>query len=496
MSRESSAVSDRLEMVASLLERLSDAGIRYVHWKSNEHLPAALRGETDLDLLIRDEDGSDFRRVVEDMGFVALEPVPGRRVAGMEGYLGFDSATGRLIHLDVHRRLVLGERLVKNHHLPIEEWLLDDARISDGVLIPRAEKELLLLYIRSMLKTTWKPLLRSILRGGSPFPDRIQREAAWLASQADRSSLPDTVRTSGLPFTPEEVEEFHERALAGRLGWPYVWRRRRSILRRMRRYQRQSQISAGLRKWWLRARSTPAAQRIGLGLPRRTISGRAPVVAVVGADGSGKTRLTRDLEAWLAQKLRVRHVYFGQPKGKGLFWLLNKPGAVVRSLGRSESAGRRALALVLSPIARWGERSKWLALAGRRRRLAVEARRHGGSGVVVIAERYPLRHFWSMEQPMDGPRLGQNSTRLLSRLEMRRYAAIPAPDLVIALQADLDTLRERKIDLTVDEHIAKTEAVSRLSPGEGLVVIDSTQPYEQMLLEAKRAVWDAILATR
>ena len=47
---------------------------------------------------------------------------------GMESFLGFDPTTGTLLHLDVHYRLVLGEQLIKNHHLPVEDWLLAGSR--------------------------------------------------------------------------------------------------------------------------------------------------------------------------------------------------------------------------------------------------------------------------------------------------------------------------------------------------------------------------------
>ena len=43
---------NKLKLAASLFVDLADKDVRYVHWKSNEHLDAALRGETDLDLLI------------------------------------------------------------------------------------------------------------------------------------------------------------------------------------------------------------------------------------------------------------------------------------------------------------------------------------------------------------------------------------------------------------------------------------------------------------
>ncbi|MGH8916555.1 MAG: hypothetical protein ACRDZM_18820, partial [Acidimicrobiia bacterium] len=107
----------RLELAKSLFTTLDAEGVDYVHWKSNEHLPAALEGDTDLDLLVDPDDRTDFLTVIEGLGFVAMLPPPARAVPGIDSYLGFDPATGALLHLDVHYRLVLGEQLIKNHHL-------------------------------------------------------------------------------------------------------------------------------------------------------------------------------------------------------------------------------------------------------------------------------------------------------------------------------------------------------------------------------------------
>jgi hypothetical protein len=204
----------------------------------------------------------------------------------------------------------------------------------------------------------------------------------------------------------------------------------------------------------------------------------------VGADGSGKSRLTHDLRDWLAWKLDVRHVYFGQPKG-GLTWrLLSKPGSMARAKGGGSG-----------PLARWTESRKWLWLARRRRRWAQGGRADAAAGVVVIAERYPLPEFESMSAPMDGPRLIGTSSSL-ERRELAAYRAIPAPDLTLILAADLDVLRARKIDLGVEEHTAKVEAVAGLTEQPGRKLIDAGPPYERVLLEAKIAVWEAIRGPR
>jgi hypothetical protein len=79
---------------------------------------------------------------------------------------------------------------------------------------------------------------------------------------------------------------------------------------------------------------------------------------------------------------------------------------------------------------------------------------------------------------------------------MRHYLAIEPPDLTIVLRTDLQTLRDRKIDLTVEEHTAKVAAVADLAASNSRVVIDAGQPYEDVLLAAQNAIWRAIRESR
>ena len=207
-----------LRLIDALLEGLAANRIQYVHWKSNEHLEPALRGETDLDLLVLGEHRDPFEKVLTGLSFVPLASAPARRIPGTASYLGFDPTTGALVHLDVQYRLVLGEQLLKNHHLPVEDWLLDDPSNLGGVRVPKPEQEMLLLYVRAMLKTTNRQLLAARVKGGSPVPQRIVKEARWLAERTDPASLDAAANSSGLEVGGDELAEFRTRVVGGSPG--------------------------------------------------------------------------------------------------------------------------------------------------------------------------------------------------------------------------------------------------------------------------------------
>ncbi|MFZ0625745.1 MAG: hypothetical protein WAN34_04545, partial [Acidimicrobiia bacterium] len=69
---------DQLQIIRSLFTDLDEAGVAYVHWKSNEHLAAAVLGQTDLDLLVDPVDRATFEQSLKDHGFVTMLPPKAR----------------------------------------------------------------------------------------------------------------------------------------------------------------------------------------------------------------------------------------------------------------------------------------------------------------------------------------------------------------------------------------------------------------------------------
>ena len=57
-----------LPVLRPVFDALDGAGVRYCHWKSNRNLASALRGDTDLDLLVYRGDAARFRSIVERAG--------------------------------------------------------------------------------------------------------------------------------------------------------------------------------------------------------------------------------------------------------------------------------------------------------------------------------------------------------------------------------------------------------------------------------------------
>ena len=484
-----------LSIITDLFAGLNAGELSYCHWKSNINLDRSLTGQADLDLLVDVADRAPFEALLADLRFVRLTHTGPKRTLGLEDYLGFDDATGALVHLHLHYRLVLGEQRVKNHHLPVERWLLGNGRMMKGVRVPRAQDELLLLYVRSILKSDTRACVRAWLRKPSPvFPAAIVTELKWLSEQTTADDVVAACRASGLGIAEDDVSLFLARLRTGRLTPSYVFAQKRALVRQLRRYQRYSTVRCVARKIWFRLRYTRVVRAVAP-LPRKRLDGSGRFVVLAGADGSGKTTLATDLPRWLGWKLESRRVYFGQPKRSLVATVLRRARRVSVAAGGALIAGPSApIGRGLSGVGRLMDALLWAYMARHRRAFDREARARVRDGHVVFAERFPLRAFWEMDVPMDGPRLRPQPSdgpllRRLGRVERSLYEGLQTPEHVIVLTAGLPTLRARKPETPLEEHRAKVRAIAQVAGRHVHDTIDAERPYAEVLLEAKRLVW-------
>src|SRR2546427_4382965 len=85
-----------LPVLCPVFDALDGAGVRYCHWKSNRNLASALRGDTDLDLLVHRGDAARFRSIVERAGF---RPTRGSGHPSIANYYGLVEESGKLLDL-------------------------------------------------------------------------------------------------------------------------------------------------------------------------------------------------------------------------------------------------------------------------------------------------------------------------------------------------------------------------------------------------------------
>jgi thymidylate kinase len=499
---------ETIPALGDLLDELAREQVRYCLWKGNVRLTEALGGRTDLDVLVDREQAPVFREILHRHRLKPLVAPRGSAYPGIENFLGMDSASGRLFHLHVHYQLVLGERFVRKFRLPLERAVLDSIRPLQGVPVPHPALELSVLSVRTLLKYRGRDAVKDMVGIRSPgISKEIQNEVAWLLDQTSVKEVRDVLEASGGIVPIEPVCRFLELLpRAPRSG--FTWLRLRRELRE----------ALGRLPWGIRLRATIAyweaawRRRGPLGhrfpKPRMTPTAGGLTIALVGADGSGKSTVAGALERWLSWKLDVRVYYMGSKAPSQASRAL---AVVFRALRRAHRAATRWGGLGSRAARPIGSlRDTALALRyltiGRDRVLRHRAgQRDSRAGKVVIFDRFPLESLSSDERhrALDGPKISRalgapmgRVRRALARAEERMYRAFGVPDYLVVLGVRPEISAARKPDHEFEVLDVKSRAALELaalaegsSEPVGVIRVDANLPLEDVLLEIKRRLW-------
>ena len=509
--------SEPLLICQHLFRALAEAEVRYCHWKSNEHLLPGLTGDTDLDVLVDRNSSHVIQRVLAELGFKSFQATPFTRYPGIEDYLGFDSDTGKLVHLHLHHQLVLGQQGLKGYRLPLEQELLDHSTQDPqtGVAICEPHWELLLLLLRLAFKLRGRDHLRKLI--GRPCADRgSHREFQWLQA---RTTSDTTVELAVKHFGDQVADPIRELLEAG-LSFQGLYRLRSAARPVFARCATYHPTAASLRILARRlTRRCLVWKNRFLAAPeplRRTSPRGGTLIAIVGADGAGKSTIVKELQHWTSWKLDVLRVYFGSGDGpvslpRKCLSRFVKAGSMARQLA-TRSHTRQTQGIVAETARRelpessdrrwfrvWLRTIRILLIAHERRRNLAISRQARNRGMVVIADRYPQTQFLDM---MDSPHLSQwqsHPNRIFQALaawETKVYesAAAPSPDLVIKLCVDPQVAHQRKGDQSIPSLTRRCQIVQQLTypPTTTTVAIDANLPLDHVLIEAKRAIWNLL----
>ena len=478
------------------MRALDAAGIANCHWKSNEHLSAALDGETDLDLLVDPSRRDDALRVIACAGFHRFDVAWSRRYPGLEDHLALDPS-GRTHHLHLHFALDAGEPHLKSYRLPWLDRVLSTAVVDPqhGVHITAPALEVVLLLTRATMKVS---IRERIQRAGLSSHDR--RELDWLL---ERTTLEAIGSEATDCFDANTADSYVE--LARRRDHRSLMLLRRTARRELAAHRRLGPIGA------TSARLVRTLAWMGSGVARRKLDrpvrfarqvpGGGKVVAVVGADGAGKSTLVAQLLEKLRRDVDTMGLYLGS--GAGDVSLLRRPLVVLRRW-RSTDAGSTTHVdpsgsrprVIDPPLLVWAcvlAREKH-----RRVRAAFAARRRG---LVVVADRWPQVVF---DGHGDGPllaawRSASGMKGWVSQWEHRIYAeaAQGGPDIVVRLHVSPDVARSRRPGHDPDDLRRRIEMVDALDfpAGTEVLEVDANRAADVVAQEVTAAIWRSITNT-
>jgi thymidylate kinase len=228
------------------------------------------------------------------------------------------------------------------------------------------------------------------------------------------------------------------------------------------------------------------------------------IVALVGPKATGKSTIAHALATRLGGHLDVLPIHAGKPPATALTLLPRLLMPAARFLFPKERAGeyqkperRRDKQYSLLYVLRM------TLLAYDRRKLLGRALRAASAGSVVISDRYPSESVGTIDSCCFDEAALANCSSPLKRWLMNRerilYEGFPKPDLLLCLEAPIETTIERDAR-RVKQGGPDAAAVRRRwelehrpdSSRSTAIRIDTSRPLDETLRTAVRAVWSAL----
>ena len=496
-----------LSLVNQLLEKFHGLGIRYCHWKGNDHISDSLRGDSDLDILFDETQQAQLKWLLHGLGFKAFDAAWQKRYKDVYDFIGLDIPSGRIIHLHAYFKLRVGKLFLKPYQLDVEEKVLSSRIYKEayGIYCADPAMELLLLYFNEALSLRHRDLVRMNFPNGMHYKGKMLQKYLWLKQQSTVLQLEAILKDLFL----------HYRPMLELLGGEFNRLQMKKLAVLLRKEYQHTHLYASsfafLLRWYRELSvkiSKKLSHRFHLPLISQRVNPRGGlVIALIGADGSGKSTVSAHLRKTFSEKLDVYPVYFGRGDGR-MSWArkLLQSARGLLSPARSKAGLKKKNQLGFP-----GKRSNFLAdlyrclmallVAYEKYRnlsLMQEAR---AKGMLVICDRFPQNQLMGYN---DGPLLHSFSTssnpflRTGAKIESWIYAqaARTPPDVVFKLIAEAAVVEARKPGECTRELLErKIESIKSLhfpAPCQS-VRMDAAQPLHQVLTIIKEETWKACL---
>lgn len=486
-----------LQIIDQLLNDLNSNGISYCHWKSNEHLEAAVNGDTDLDILF---DKNQEQRVIEILKrnkFHLFEAVWYRKYKGIVDYIGFDKNVGKIVHVHTHFNLDIGEVGIKSYRLPWEELILENKAFDNyfNIYKSSSETEYLLLVVRTAFK---HDVMDS--KSNHAIAEHFNLEAEWLYNQID----PEKLRLLSSTALGNEMTDLIEQI---RLGGRYDETLFVSLKKLLKPYFARHRILSPRRVNYLK--TVHFVNRVQIKLrklfrlpgkaPKRSLPHQGVILCLMGSDGAGKSTQTKEITKELSKKVDVLFMYMGS--GDGAKSLQRQIIEYCIQLGSKRSAAKKlknkvsfkeAESVVKSDISAFSFLKQFIlsikavSLAFEKQNRLKRVDRERKRGAIVICDRYPQTSTLGYN---DGPKLYANVNssnfilRSLAKYEFSCYQLAKQiyPNIVIKLTGSLDVLHSRRPEMSREEINKKQNGIISLhfDPPTEVITLDIDKPvYE------------------
>jgi thymidylate kinase len=493
-------------LTQELINRFNQEGVLYCHWKSNIDLAKTLEGELDIDLLVSNDTQAQATEILMQLGFKPAAPGWGPNPPGIFHYYGYDPNQNDLVHLHMFTRVLTGESFLKSHLLPFEEMLLRNTYSADGMRITSKEAELVLFVLRTYIKYSSPLDVPRLLKSDK----KVREEAQWLKEGSDMEQV-GILLNQYCPVVSEKTFLESLDAILNRAPYLRKWKLSYQIRRRLQLYRKYS--FPGWLFGHVQLVTGSILKKLRKQKGSKVLLSGGTIVAIVGADATGKSTLVSETSRWLRRNFVVNTVHAGKPPSTLLTVPINFLLALHRRLRRRSRSARKLEKDSSSNAAVVHTEQKGLnsliyairavCLAWDRRTLLWKVRRASANGEIVVCDRYPTNATGMMDSPRSLVDLTQKGLvssiyNWLARMERSLYRQIPPPDIVLRLKVSLETAKKRNAarEILDDEIYLQNrhqQAKEWFMPGtRSIQDIDTDLPLTETLIAVKQAIWSSL----
>lgn len=499
-----------LDVCKQLFHQWNDQEIKYCHWKSNEHLMEGLDGETDMDVFVAPADKEKAEAILLQCRYIECLTQKSHRYPNVCEWIGFDPATGRLVHVHLHYQIITGTSYCKEYVFPVDELMIE-SRVLDkatDVYVTDPNLEIIILHCRIALKAKKKH--------GIHLGKGDRREIAYLRERIQK----EVVHNFCVRLMGEAGEKFYSLIKEEKLSceeWYKVYQIASGWLKPYRKYSRLHVFFRHnyymIRELLIIIANTKFNH---CHIRRKTFPNSRLSICLLGQDGSGKSTVTIELEKWLNWKIDAHRFYLGSGEHytsltKRLISKVTKSKKQVQSTKESKHVDTTApqnkkkkkniknffIAILVS----WS----LLRIAQRAYKEVKRANQYMKKGGVPLFDRFPQTQF---EGIYDGPKIGDYYRQsgldfgIVKWLAKKEYHIIEKiqnfqPRLVFKLMLSPEESIRRKPFENLETVTQKHVITQRLQfPNSVVYTVDATQDYPQEIVFIKNQIWEALLQNR
>lgn len=494
----------KLSLIAGLFEALHENDILYCHWKSNEHLDASMMGNTDLDVLFDESQKEKLERILHQLGFKRFNAIRQKQYHGIVDFITLDAESGKIIHLHTHYRLTMGEPYLKGYHLNIEDQALKSRVFNEefGLYCIQPALELILLFLRESLKLRHRDKFLIHFKNKIQARAYILREYAWLKPKTTDAEIHATLKAIFNDHTAIHT------IVTGKFNTQQLYKLAPVIKKEAKVRRLYSPLKALILRWYREA-TIIFFRKMALILEQPILFKRnnprgGIVVAVIGADGSGKSTVTENLKNTFQEKLDVYKIYFGRGDGKiSRARKLLKSSKIIFSASKNESTASlvKDAAVKKAGFARCLYKCMEAFLVAQEKRNNMRVMQKAKKkGALVICDRYPQNQVMGYN---DGPLLhdfldSKNPLfRTVAKMESGIYAQAEnyPPDILFKLVAGAEVVEKRKPgETSIEKLSAKINGVQQLKFKATcrVITVDAEKPLNEVLCIVKKEIWNML----